>query len=159
MIQMFNNKKDKTCSNDLLRYTRFSVNCPWPCSGSSYGSFWTTSTPSPRSLCSWLCLLIMYSCPIRYWKIKMHRQDKFTYYCLTKTTLGDWQHNLETKCKTFTDMLTAEMLVDHHKAHLVAVSFSDEDHVMWMKALEELLHGPCGEIVFLLPFPKSRMTF
>lgn len=57
----------------LLRYTRFSVNCPFPWWGSSKGSFWTTSTPSPRSLCSWLCLLIMYSCPILYYKTHRHR--------------------------------------------------------------------------------------
>lgn len=58
----------------LLRYTRFSVNCPLPWRGSSKGSFWTTSTPSPRSLCSWLCLLIMYSCPILYYKTHSERK-------------------------------------------------------------------------------------
>lgn len=32
-----------------------------------WASFLITSTPSPPPLCSQLCLLIMYSCPILYW--------------------------------------------------------------------------------------------
>lgn len=43
----------------LERWTRFSVNWPGPWTGSSWGSFFTTSTPSPFSLSWWLCLLMV----------------------------------------------------------------------------------------------------
>lgn len=52
----------------LDKCIRFSVYWPFPCSGSSHATFSTTSTPSSLSDCSWLCLAIMYSCPMWYYK-------------------------------------------------------------------------------------------
>ncbi len=62
---------NKIKGTHLDRCILFSVYWPLPCVSSSHGSFVTTSTPSPFSLCSLLCLAIIYNCPILYWKCKI----------------------------------------------------------------------------------------
>lgn len=57
-------------ATNLDRCILFSVYCPLPYSWCSQGELTMTSTPSPESDCSWLCLAIMYSWPIWYYNKK-----------------------------------------------------------------------------------------
>lgn len=95
---MVRESPEMAVTTHLLRYTRFSVNCPLPWCGSSKGSFWTTSTPSPRSLCSWLCLLIMYSCPILYYKTQTQRSAQPLASENSPPTMAPQTTNISTLC-------------------------------------------------------------
>lgn len=60
---------EKNVETYVDKWMCFSVYWPLPYSGSSHSRFWITSTPSPSPDCSKLCRAIIYSCPVRYWKL------------------------------------------------------------------------------------------